>query len=286
MTTQGKIPSMTWEQAREKVREKADERAAGMTAAEREKALEEMARKWGHSRAVSGGDGSGKDAAGADRKQGDGSGKRTLHVTPAQALALKGTRKNVREIAEVLKNSPEVEERPAPAGLPEQERTPPNKFENNFMIDLMLLRNALRVRGPKVKERLKKVNKHAARDLGLLFSLVDRLQVQLASTMPASRDEYYTILARNGRYHLTVDGPIRQGHTVLVTDTNLAYLCEVAVEQECLTCLRDGSEIRQCPLRKALMEIAPAMEMKADPGERCEYANVHRQLMHGEDVTI
>lgn len=234
MTTGEKIPSMTWEQAREKVREKADERAAGMTETEKEKALEEMARKWGHSRAA----------------------------------------------------SEKVEERPAPAGLPEQERTPPNKFENNFMIDLMLLRNALRVRGPKVKERLKKVNKHAARDLGLLFSLVDRLQVQLASTMPASRDEYYSILARNGRYHLTVDGPIRQGHTVLVTDTNLAYLCEVAVEQECLTCLRDGSEIRQCPLRKALMEIAPAMEMKADPGERCEYANVHRQLMHGEDVTI
>lgn len=206
---------------------------------DQEKALAEMARKWGHQKDV----------------------------------GLKDT-------------SEKVEERPAPAGLPEPERTPPNKYENNFMIDLMVLRNALRVRGPKVKERLKKVNKHAERDLGLLFSLVDRLQVQLASTMPASRDEYYSVLARNGTYHLSVAGPIRQGHTVVVTDANLAYLCEVAVEQECLTCLRDGSEIRNCPLRKALMEVAPAMEMKADPGERCEYANVHRQLMHGENVTI
>jgi len=254
---------------------------------DQEKALEEMARRWGHSRAADGGNGRGADGLRADQTQRDENGARTVAPevtgksqrvgaavirTSASAAAIAEAEKIIQEAREQLKSGPE--------------RTPPNKYENNFMIDLMVLRNALRVRGPKVKERLKKVNKHAERDLGLLFSLVDRLQVQLASTMPASRDEYYSVLARNGTYHLSVAGPIRQGHTVVVTDANLAYLCEVAIEQECLTCLRDGSEIRQCPLRKALMEVAPAMEMKADPGERCEYANVHRQLMHGENVTI
>ena len=241
---------------------------------DQEKALEEMARKWGHSLAADGGNGRGADALRADQTQRDENGARTVAPevtgksqrvgaavirTSASAAAIAEAEKIIQEAREQLKSGPE--------------RTPPNKYENNFMI-------------AKVKERLKKVNKHAERDLGLLFSLVDRLQVQLASTMPASRDEYYSVLARNGTYHLSVAGPIRQGHTVVVTDANLAYLCEVAIEQECLTCLRDGSEIRQCPLRKALMEVAPAMEMKADPGERCEYANVHRQLMHGENVTI
>lgn len=259
-----------------------------MTEEEKARKLAAFAQKWGHSKGAAGpGNGDGGSPGGsqggeipeesrpgqrAPREITAGTGKKDLDDMARERASL-GASESGRGGSRL-------------PGLPEKDRTAPNKYENLFMIDLMLLRNSLRTRGPKVKDRLRKVNPQAGRDLGLLFSLVDRLQDQMVSTMPRSRDEYYATLARNGRYHMDIEGPIRQGHMVLITDTNLAYLTEVAVEQECLTCLRDGSEIRNCPLRKALIEVAPAMEIREDPGARCEYANVHRQLLHGEDVTI
>lgn len=248
-----------------------------MTTEEKQKTLEEMARKWGHSRAASGENGGQPDGRGMQTVAPEVTGK-----SQRTAAAVLRTSAMAAAIAEAEKIRKEARERQESG----PERTPPNKYENHFMIDLMVLRNALKTRGEKSKARLKRVNKHAERDLGLLFSLVDRLQQQMVSTMPENRDEYYSVMARNGRYHLDIDGPIRQGHTVIITDKNLAYLLDAVIEQECLMCLRDGSEIKKCPLRTVLLEVAPAMDIQADPVARCEYREVHHHLINGEDVTI
>ena len=173
-------------------------------------------------------------------------------------------------------------ERP-PEDVPVVERTKPNKAENFFMMDLMILKNSLAVRGSAVEDRLKRVNKYAKRDLALLFALVHKIQSQLMQTMPESRWEYYSTLARNGRYHLDIDGPIRQGRTVLISDINLASLCEAVMESECVMCLKTGKEVENCPIRQTLLEVSPPTEFL---DYRCEYADAAGQLINGKDVTI
>ena len=178
---------------------------------------------------------------------------------------------------------PDPEPEAEPVKQEKVERTKPNKHENFFAMDLMILKNSLAVRSEAVRDRLKKVNKYAWRDLRLLISLTNRIQNQLLETMPESRMDYYSALARNGRYHLDIEGPIRQGRVVMISDIHLAQLCETVMENECIMCLRTGKEIENCPIRQALLEVAPPTEILED---KCEYSNAAGQLIHGEDVTI
>lgn len=177
---------------------------------------------------------------------------------------------------------------PARKPLPEAERTKPNKTENQFMMDLMVLRNTLARRAPEVRERLEKVNSHAWRDLRLLQSLVWRLQDQLIETMPKSREDYYREMSRHANYAMTYTGrPIRQEHTVLISDRSLGAILDVCMENECLMCLRDGKEIEECPIRQALLEVGPPSRIREDgSGLGCEYRNVPGQLINGKEITI
>lgn len=162
-------------------------------------------------------------------------------------------------------------------------RTKPNREENFFMMDLMILKNSLSVRMKAVRDRLQRVNPNAWRDLRLLWTLVHRMQEQMMQTMPESRWEYYNTLARSGRYHLDIEGPVRQGRMVLISDLHLAQLCELVMENECLMCLKTGREVETCPVRKALLEVAPPSEIL---GYRCEYADAAGDLVQGKEVHI
>lgn len=162
-------------------------------------------------------------------------------------------------------------------------KTKPNKHENMFMLDLMVLRNTLATRMTYVRERLEQVNPHAWRDLRLMYSLVRRIQSQMLDTMPDSRLEYYAALARNGRYHLDIEGPVRQGRMVLISDINLARLCEAVMESECIMCLKTGEEVSKCPIRQILLEVSPPSAVLE---YRCEYADAARELVRGEEVRI
>lgn len=176
---------------------------------------------------------------------------------------------------------------PARPTVPAHWKTNPNKYENQFMLDLMILKNSLAVRAAKVRGRLEMVNPNAWRDLRLLITLVGRIQQELIDTMPESRWEYYATLARSGRYHLDIDGPIRQGRMVLITDLRLSLLCEAVMKTECVMCLKDGKDIERCPIRDALLEVAPPSETQVEGAVyRCEYAGAAGQLVEGCDITL
>lgn len=172
------------------------------------------------------------------------------------------------------------------ATVPEARKSTPNKYENQFLIDLMILRNAVAVKGDKCAERLSILNPHAKRDLWLLWSLVDRIQTQLLATMPEKRWDYYSRIAQYGHYHLDMaPGPLRKGRTVVITDIKLAAICEAAICAECSMCLKDGKEIEQCMLREALLEASPPEKMQEEGTTyRCEYARAASKLNLGEDV--
>lgn len=173
------------------------------------------------------------------------------------------------------------------AKIPEEKKTKPNKFENMFLIDLMILRNSLIGKGAKCLERLGMADPEAGKHINELLELVTRMEEDMFETMPKSRVEYYDTLRRFGRYALKMEGPIRQGRTVLITDTYLSAVMEAAMESECLTCFRTGAEIDRCMIRKALLETSPPTEIRPDESETaCEYRNCVGQLLRDETVTV
>lgn len=172
--------------------------------------------------------------------------------------------------------------------IPEDRKTKPNKRENEFMLNLMVLRNTLMRNAPACRERARLAGKWIWRDIRLATVLICRIQEALLKTMPQSRDDYYLAYAKHGHYELHIDGPIRTPRQLLITDKHLATICEAAMESECLLCMREGNEIDRCELRDALMDAAVPTEIRDgdSPFRRCEYRDAAGQLIHGEDVTI
>ena len=172
--------------------------------------------------------------------------------------------------------------------IPERLKTKPNKRENEFMMNLMILRNTLLQNGPAMRERAGKAGKWVWRDIRLATVLICRIQEALLRTMPQSRDDYYTAYAKHGHYELHMNGPIRTARHLLITDKHLAAICDAAMENECQMCMRDGKEIDRCMLREALLEVAAPTEIGEgdSPFRRCEYRDAAGQLILGKEVTI
>jgi len=181
--------------------------------------------------------------------------------------------------------APEAQGR-GPTG-PQPARTKPNKRENEFMMNLMVLRNTLRTNAPACRERAERAGPGIWDDIQAMLEAVDRIQNGMLATMPESRDDYYTAYARHGHYELHIDGPVRTARHLLVTDKHLAAMAEAAMKSECILCMREGSEIGQCPLREALLETAAPTDLQPDGLIRkCEYRDAAGALIQGKDVTV
>lgn len=172
--------------------------------------------------------------------------------------------------------------------IPANRKTKPNKRENEFMLNLMILRNTLCRNAPACRERARLAGKWVWRDIRLMLTLVNRIQEKLIRTMPEGRDDYYSAYAKFGHYELKIDGPVRTSRHLLITDRHLATICEAAMKSECVFCLREGNEIGRCTLREALLESAAptAVDEGDSPFRKCEYREAAGQLIHGDDVTI
>ena len=155
------------------------------------------------------------------------------------------------------------------------------------MMNLIVLRNTLRVNAPACRERARAAGKWIWRDIRLLLTLVDRIQGAMLETMPESRNEYYGNYAKWGHYELRIDGPVRNARQLLVTDMHLAAICEAAMENACIMCMKEGQEIGRCALREALLEVAPPTEIRTNEKWReCEYRDAAGRLVLGEEVTV
>ncbi len=172
--------------------------------------------------------------------------------------------------------------------IPEQLKTKPNRRENEFMLNLMILRNTMKRNAPECRERARLAGKWVWRDIRLLTVLVERIQEKLLRTMPQSRDDYYRAYAQHGHYELHMDGPVRTPRHILMTDKHAAALAEAAMKSECILCMREGSEIGRCELREALLESAAptAIEDGDSLFRKCEYRDAAGALVQGKDVTI
>lgn len=171
-----------------------------------------------------------------------------------------------------------------PARAPEKRN--PNRKENEFMLNLMILRNALFAHAPAIRERARQAGRFTWRDIRLMARLVEKVQTALIQTMPPGRDQYYAGYAEHGHYELMINGPIRNKRLVLIHDRHLAAICEAAMTNECIMCIREGNEIERCPLRQGLLEVAPPREVQEGRWRRCEYRRAAGQLVNDEELEI
>ena len=179
-----------------------------------------------------------------------GSGSADPHVTGAGVVAnpqcegVRGGRKSPPLQAQKIASSSAAARAPEAAART-AEKTKPNRRENEFMLNLMILRNTLRTNAPSCRDRARLAGKWIWRDIRLMLTLVDRIQGAMLTTMPESRDEYYSAYAQHGHYELRMDGPVKVPRHILMTDRHAAALTEAAMKSECILCMREGGEIGQ-----------------------------------------
>lgn len=162
-------------------------------------------------------------------------------------------------------------------------RTNPNRYENRYMLNMMVVLHTLKTDREIIVKRLRPWYPEINRDLGLLIHLTTRIQEELMTTFPEKRNEYYLKMAQYGEMQIDIPGPVRHERHLLMGVEDAAALAEAAMRGECVMCMRDGREIRKCPIREAMLGIAPPTETTLTG---CEYRKPASQLIQGEEVYI
>ena len=160
----------------------------------------------------------------------------------------------------------------------------PNRKENRFMTNLMVVLHTLLSDRDAAEQRLKAYgDKWARRDIGLLLSLDNRLQEQMLMTMPDKRILYYQRMAKEAQIVVEFPGAARIDRHVLMEVDDRAALAEAAMRGECAVCIKEGRDVKRCRLREALLPVAPPTEWSR---YGCEYRQPASQLIQGDEVTI
>lgn len=168
-----------------------------------------------------------------------------------------------------------------------EEKQNPNRNENEFMLNLMVLRSSLARFAPGCRDRARRAGRYTWRDIRLMLTLVDKIQQAFLSTMPRKRLEYYLAYARHGHYEFRMDSvPAKPSRIILITDKHLGDICDAAMTNECALCTKEGRDIGRCKLREALMEVAPPSELQDGRWEKCEYQDAGSDLVMGRQVHL
>lgn len=165
----------------------------------------------------------------------------------------------------------------------EEEKKLLNRRENEFFVDIMVLRNTFYKNAEALRGRLKPY-RGAWRDLKLMIYLTDKLQAIISETVPLKQLLRYEALAKHGLHAVDIPGPVQlHGLLKICTVESLTAMAEAAMRNECAMCIKDGREIKRCALRKALIEAAPPTEI-SELG--CEYRDAAGALVSGRELSI
>lgn len=124
--------------------------------------------------------------------------------------------------------------------------------------------------GEALRPRLKTVP-YGWRQWRLMASTISRLLVALYDTMPMKNLRHMENICAHGEVLIRMRPAVRVPEYLLVNENDLRLLVNKAMGAECAVCIRDGREIDRCPLRKAMLPIAPPMD---EPATGCGYRDV------------
>lgn len=156
------------------------------------------------------------------------------------------------------------------------------KAENQFNLAIMILRNELQRRSDVMKDRLA-ATEGGLRNLGLLKWLVDFIQDAITRTLTDKDVQKYVTYAEHGRLTIDIPGAVETRTHVAIDKKDLNELANYAVYGQCTTCIREGKEIKRCPLRQILLHVAPPDELKDHKGiMSCEYIQIGQMIMQAQ----
>lgn len=153
------------------------------------------------------------------------------------------------------------------------------KAENQFNLAIMILRNELARRSDVMRDRLA-ATRHGWRDLKLLMYLVDHIQDAITKTLPEKDVRKYLNYAQHGKLTIDFPGAVETTSHVAIEKRDLNELANYAIYGKCTTCMAEGRDIKNCPLRNILMHIAPPNELSDHKGiMSCEYIKIAQMIM-------
>ena len=104
--------------------------------------------------------------------------------------------------------------------------------------------------------RLKAI-KRGALTMGMLKWSLRHLLEECAMTMTRSNWNRFEEIRKHGEIVIKINPLSKPSTDMIVNSDQFNIIATAAVQHECSMCLKDGKEIKSCPLRKALMDCAP-----------------------------
>lgn len=168
--------------------------------------------------------------------------------------------------------------------MTETDKKMPNRRENDFLVDTMIVNNAYFRSRDAVLERLTSVDPNAGELLDKFHELNDKLQKMFLSTIPERKWLRYEQLARHGKHSVDFPDPVQiRGMVRLVDVRDLTAVIEAAMKGECALCVKEGKEATRCKLRDALLSLV-APEKVSEFG--CEYRDPAGALVSGRELVL
>lgn len=129
-----------------------------------------------------------------------------------------------------------------------------------------------------LKPRLQTIPQ-AWRDWRMLVAVAGRLLTQIYETMPTNRLKTIEQLCANGEVVIRMKQIVKTDEFLPIHVSSLKALVNHAMAGTCTMCFEGRDFVKKCALRKALMEVAPPVDLNL--GE-CPYRYVVEQNEEGK----
>lgn len=132
-----------------------------------------------------------------------------------------------------------------------------------------------------LRERLKDVP-DGWRQYRIAMAAVAKVLDGVYRTLPTRTLHHMARLNDNGEVVIRMIPPVKTGDAQIVGNKELRVLINAAIEGHCALCLKSGGEVRSCPLRRALILVAPPQDFAKDG--MCPYQHVAAGNALGEYI--
>lgn len=131
-----------------------------------------------------------------------------------------------------------------------------------------------------LKSRLQTIP-HGWRDYRMILTRIGRLLTQLYETMPMNRLRMIEHLCAHGEVLIRMKPVIKTDEYMPIHVSALKTLVNHSMAGTCTMCFEGRDFVKKCPLRKALMEVTPPVDLTL--GE-CPYRYVIEQNEEGKYI--
>ena len=117
------------------------------------------------------------------------------------------------------------------------------------------------------------------RDWRLMETLCRKLLAEIYETLPVKTLTYMDRMRAHGEALVRFSPAARSPEWLLVRDVDLKAVINAAMAAECAVCMKEGKAIDRCPLRRAMIDMAPPHD---DSETGCGYREAAAMSEYGQ----